>query len=88
MSHLSVRPSVLYRLSPLTLARISVAFAVIAALWLTVASVHAELIALVAAIAVVISGYVGRMLAGQRSAAATEWGLAGCGVLDHVVQGF
>jgi hypothetical protein len=85
MSHLSVRPSVLYRLSPLTLARISVAFAAIAALWLTVASVRAELIALVAAIAVVISGYVGRMLAGQRSAVATEWGLAGCGMLAEFV---
>ena len=45
MSHLSARSSALSRLTPLTLARISVAFAAIAAVWLTVASVHAEVIA-------------------------------------------
>ena len=39
---------------PLTLSRISVGFAVIAAVWLTVASVHGEVIALVAAVAVVV----------------------------------
>jgi hypothetical protein len=81
MSHLSARPSALYRLNPLTLSRISVAFAAITALWLAAASVHGEVIALVAAIAVVITGHVGRMLAGQRSATAVEWGLAGCGML-------
>jgi hypothetical protein len=85
MSHLSVRPAALYRLNPLTLAWISVAFAAITALWLTAASAHAEVIALVAAIAVVISGHVGRVLAGQRSAVATEWGLAGCGMLAEFV---
>jgi Family of unknown function (DUF5941) len=81
MSHLSARQSALYRLNPLMLSRISVAFAAITAVWLTVASVHGEVIALVAAIAVVITGHAGRMLAGQRSAAAVEWGLAGCGML-------
>ena len=81
MSHLSARQSALYRLNPLMLARISVAFAAITAVWLTVASVHGEVIALVAAIAVVVTGQAGRMLAGQRSATAVEWGLAGCGML-------
>jgi hypothetical protein len=81
MSHLSARQSALSRLNPLTLSRISVAFAAITAVWLTVASVHGEVIALVAAIAVVVTGHAGRMLAGQRSAAAIEWGLAGCGML-------
>ena len=81
MSHLSARQSALYRLNPLMLSRISVAFAAITAVWLSVASVHGEVIALVAAIAVVITGHAGRMLAGQRSAAAVEWGLAGCGML-------
>lgn len=81
MSHLGVRQSVFSRLSPLMLGRISVACAAIAAVWLTVASVHAELIALVAAIAVLVLGHAGRMLAGQRAAAAVEWGLVGCGLL-------
>lgn len=85
MSHLSVRQSALSRLNPLTVARISVAFAAIAAVWLTVASVHAEVIALVAATAVVVSGHAGRMLAGQRSAPAIEWGLVGCGMLAEFV---
>jgi hypothetical protein len=83
MSHLSVRPFALTRLTPLTLARISVAFAVIAAVWLTVASVRAELIAVAAAAAVVLLGYIGRVLAGQRSATAIEWGLVGSGMLSE-----
>jgi len=81
MSHLSARQSALYRLNPLMLSRISVAFAAIAAVWLTVASVHGEVIALVAAVAVVITGHTGRMLAGERAAVPVEWGLAGCGML-------
>jgi Family of unknown function (DUF5941) len=85
MSHLSARPSALYRLNPLMLSRISVAFAAIAAVWLTVASVHGEVIALVAAIAVVITGHTGRMLAGERSATPVEWGLVGCGMLAEFV---
>jgi hypothetical protein len=81
MSHPSARPSALSRLTPLTLARISVAFAAITAVWLTVASVHAEVIATVAAAAAVVSGHIGRVLAGERSATTVEWGLAGCGML-------
>lgn len=81
MSHLSVRQSMFSRLSPLMLGQISVAFAAIAAVWLTVASAHAELIALAAATAVFIVGHAGRVLAGQRAATAIEWGLAGCGML-------
>src|ERR1700761_808679 len=81
MSHPSARPSALSRLTPLTLASISVAFAAIAAVWLTVASVHAEVIATVAAAAVVVSGHIARVLAGERSATVVEWGLAGCGML-------
>jgi hypothetical protein len=85
MSHLSVRQSALYRLNPLMLSRISVAFAAITAVWLTVATVHGEVIALVAAIAVVVSGHAGRMLAGERSSADIEWGLAGCGMLAEFI---
>ena len=81
MSHLSVHQSALARLNPLMLARISVACAAIAAVWLTVASVRAEVIALGAAVAMVVSGRAGRLLAGQRCAAVIEWGLVGCGML-------
>ena len=81
MSHLSVRQFALYRLQPLMLSRISVAFAAITAVWLTVASVHGDVIALIAAIAVVVTGHAGRMLAGERAAVAVEWGLAGYGML-------
>ncbi|MGH3290796.1 MAG: hypothetical protein ACRDP7_03215, partial [Trebonia sp.] len=81
MSQLSARQSALYRLNPLMLSRISVAFAAITAVWLSVASVHGEVIALVASIAVEVTGQAGRMLAGERTAVAIEWGLAGCGML-------
>ncbi|HEY0934599.1 MAG TPA: DUF5941 domain-containing protein [Trebonia sp.] len=79
--HLSARQSVLYRLSPLTLSRISVGFALIAALWLTVASVRGDFIALIAALAVLVCGQAGRLLAGLRAAPAVEWGLAGSGMV-------
>jgi hypothetical protein len=81
MSHSSAQQSALARLNPLMLARISVACAAIAAVWLAVASVHAEVIALGAAVAMVVSGRAGRVLAGQRCGAAIEWGLVGCGML-------
>jgi len=83
--YLSTRQSVLYRLSPLTLSGISVGFALIAALWLIVASVRGEIIALVAAAAVFACAYFGRVLAGQRSSAAVEWGLAGYGMFAEFV---
>jgi Family of unknown function (DUF5941) len=79
------RQPVLTRLSPLTLSRISVGFALIAALWLAVATVHGEIIAVIAAGAVVVCGHAGRVLAGQRPTAAVEWGLVGCGVLAEFV---
>jgi Family of unknown function (DUF5941) len=78
--YLSTRQSMLHRVSPLTLSRISVGFALIAALWLAVASVHGEVIALVAAAAVFMCAQVGRVLAGPRSSATVDWGLAGYGM--------
>jgi hypothetical protein len=62
-----------------------VGFALIAALWLTVASLRGEVIAFVATPAVAICGYVSRMVASQRSGAAVEWGLAGCGMVAEFV---
>src|SRR5579859_5723701 len=81
MSHLSVRQSALARLGPLSLARISVAFAAIAAVWLSVATTHAELIALLAATGVVVAGHAGRVAAGRRSATSVEWGLVVSGMI-------
>ena len=83
--YLSTRQSVLYRLSPLTLSAISVGFALIAALWLVVASVRGEIIALVAAAAVFACAHFGRVLAGQRSSVTVEWGLAGYGMFAEFV---
>ena len=84
--HLSARQSAaLSRLTPLTLSQISVGFAVIAALWLTVASVHGEVIALVAAVAVAVCGTAGRTLACRRPATVVEWGLAGSGMLAEFI---
>jgi hypothetical protein len=82
---MSAPPSARFRLAPLTLSQISVGFALITALWLTVASVHGEVIALIASLAVVTCCHVGRMLAGQRPAAPVEWGLAGYGVLAELL---
>jgi hypothetical protein len=79
------RQPALSRLSPLTVSRISVGFALITALWLAVASVHGEVIALIAAGAVVICGHLGRVLAGPRPGAVAEWGLAGCGALAECI---
>src|SRR6185437_2026102 len=62
MSQLSARQTALYRLNPLMLSRISVAFAAITAVWLTVASVHGEVIALVAGIAAAVSFHAGTPL--------------------------
>lgn len=85
MSQPDARQAVLYRLNPLLLSQISVAFAAITAVWLTMASVHGEVIALFAAIAVVVSGHAGRVLAGRRSPTAVEWGLACCGMLAEFI---
>jgi hypothetical protein len=81
MSHLSVRQSPITRLGPLTLSWISVAFAAIAAVWLSGASVHGALIALLATLAVAAAGHAGRVAAGRDAAAVIEWGQVGCGLL-------
>jgi hypothetical protein len=84
--HLGARQSAtLSRLTPLTLSHVSLGFAVIAAVWLTVASVHGEVIALVAAMAVTTCGTAGRTLAGRRPATVVEWGLAGSGMLAEFI---
>ncbi len=83
--YLSTRQSVLHRLAPLTLSGISLGFALIAALWLVVASVNGEVIALAAAVAVFGCAHFARVLAGRRSSVAVDWGLAGYGMFAEFV---
>jgi Family of unknown function (DUF5941) len=78
---LGARQTAFSRLSPLTLSRISVGFALIAALWLAAASVRGEVIAVIAALAVTLCGYAGRAVAGLRPLPAVAWGQAGCGMV-------
>jgi Family of unknown function (DUF5941) len=90
-----VRLAIACRITPVAMAAISVAFAIIAAVWLTLGTTRADGVALAAAVAVFVAGNVGRVLAGpildQRvsagwgSAAVVEWGLVAFGVLAEVV---
>lgn len=74
-----------HRLTPVTMAAFSVAFAVIAAVWLTAASARAEAIALAALLAAWVTGRAGRLMGGQQAAPATEWARAGCAALTELV---
>ena len=57
-----VRLAIACRIPPVAMARISVGFAVIAAVWLSLGSARADGVALVAAVAVFVAVYVGRVL--------------------------
>jgi len=73
------------RLAPVTMAGISVAFAAIAAVWLTRGSTRTEVIALVALLAAYIVGRAGNLMGGSRVSPATEWARAGCAALGEFV---
>src|SRR5450756_193492 len=89
-----VRLAIACRIRPVAMAAISVGFALIAAVWLSLGTARADGIALVAAIIVFIGGDVARVLAGPVPGRApsdgrgpvpiVEWGLAACGVLAEV----
>jgi hypothetical protein len=90
-----VRLAIACRITPVAMAAISVAFAIIAAVWLTPGTARADGVALVAVVAVFVAGNVGRVLAepvlerpapgGWGSAAVVAWGLAAFGVLAEIV---
>jgi hypothetical protein len=90
-----VRLAIACRMAPVAMAAISVGFAVIAAVWLSLGTSRADGVALVAAVAVFVVGHTGRVLAvpgpgrpapaGQAAAPVAEWGLTACGVLAEVV---
>jgi hypothetical protein len=73
------------RVAPLAMSTFSVGFAVIAAVWLTGISVHAEATACAALLAAFVAGRAGRLMGGSQVAPATEWGQAACAVLTELV---
>jgi len=79
-----VRLAIACRIPPVTMARISVAFAVIAAVWLSLGSARADGVALVAAVAVFVAVYVGQVLGAQSPAAAVDWGVTASGLLAEL----
>ena len=90
---LVVRLAIACRITPVAMAAISVGFAVIAAVWLTLGTTRADGVALIAAVAVFVAGHAGRVLAGLalgpsaagRAAPVVDRGLTACGVLAEVV---
>ena len=92
---LVVRLAIACRITPVTMAAISAGFSVIAAGWLTLDTTRADGVALVAAVAVFVTGSAGRVLAvpaperrepgGRPAAPADQWGLTACGVFAEVV---
>jgi hypothetical protein len=72
------------QLAPAALAAIALGFGVIAAAWLTVASVRAAMIAFGALLAAFVAGRASRLMSGQVLTASTEWGLAVCATLTEL----
>jgi hypothetical protein len=64
---------------------IATSFAVIAAIWLALDSMRADMVAFAAMVAVCVVSRVGRVLAGRLAAPAVEWGLAACAVLAELI---
>src|SRR5258708_6125750 len=73
-----VRLAIACRIPPVAMARISVGFAVIAAVWLSLGSARADGVALVAAIAVFVALYVGQMLRAVAAAPPAAVGPTAC----------
>jgi hypothetical protein len=73
-----------HRLTPISMAGISVALAVIAAVWLAGGSARAEGIAFAALLASYVVGRVGHLM-GEWISPATEWARAACGSLTEFV---
>ncbi len=72
------------QLAPAALAAIALGFGVIAAAWLTVASVRAAMVAFGALLAAFVAGRAARLMSAQGLTASTEWGLAVCATLTEL----
>jgi hypothetical protein len=82
----AVRPQArAFRLHPLAVCWISLAFAVIAAIWITNAALRAEGVALAALAGAYVAGRAGRLLAGAAPSAAVAWGIAASALLTEVI---
>jgi hypothetical protein len=81
---LVVRLAIACRIPPLAMARSSVGFGVIAAVWLSLGSARADGVALAAAVAIFVAVRVGRVLGEESPAPAVEWGLTACGLLAEL----
>ena len=79
-----VRLAIAYRIPPAAMARISLGFAVIAAVWLALGSAGDDGVALVAAIAVFVAVDAGRVLGQDSDAPVVEWGLTACALLAEL----
>lgn len=73
------------RLTPVTMAGISVAFAAIATVWLIRGSARNEGIAFAALLATCLVGRAGNLMGGAFVAPATEWARAACAALTEFV---
>jgi Family of unknown function (DUF5941) len=72
------------QLTPGTVAAIALGFGVIAATWLTVSSVRAEMIAFAALLAAFVAGRAARLMSAEDLTAATYWSVAACAVLTEL----
>ena len=79
-----VRLAIACRIPPVAMARISVGFAVIAAIWLSLGSARDDGVGLGAAVAVFVAVHTGRVLGQDSTAPVVEWGLTACGLLAEL----
>jgi len=79
-----VRLATAWQIPPAAMAKISLGFAIIAAIWLSLGSAGDDGVALVAAIAVFFVVDAGRVLGRESGATAVEWGLTASAVLAEL----
>lgn len=72
------------QLAPAAMAAIALGFGVIAAAWLTVASVRAAMVAFAALLAAFVAGRAARLMSGHELTAGTEWALTVCATLTEL----
>jgi Family of unknown function (DUF5941) len=78
-------PALVFRLQPLAVCWISVAFAVIAAIWITNATTRADWVVLAALAGSYVAGRAGRLLGGAAPPASIAWGIAACALLTEFI---
>jgi hypothetical protein len=79
-----VRLAIAWQIPPTAMARISLGFAVIAAVWLSLGSAGDDGVALVATIAIFVVVDAGRVLGQESDAPVVEWSLTACALLAEL----